>query len=339
MLVVVVFHLGKVLWPSAGHWLVPGGTVGVDVFFVLSGYLITSVLLDEHVRHGTLDMAAFARRRFWRLVPGLVSLFAVVLVVAALGPRLVVSEVVRSAFWALTFTANLAFMAGVPMTEAHLWSVAIEGQFYLVWGLAMAAALRFTRPRAILVAVALGGIVAVTWWRSAELARGTHYLNVYVSTFCRLDAPLVGAVLALAGATGRLDWLRGRAAQATCVVGLVVVGIGAYIVDVADRATFSLLTTMVALASACALAGAMGAGEGALTRLLTSRPLVFLGVISYSLYLWHLPIFQWLDPPTVGWSPPTRALLGMVAAAAAATASYLLVERPLLRRFGARAAR
>lgn len=339
MIVVVVFHLGRVLWPSAEHWLLPGGGVGVDVFFVLSGFLITSLLLDEHVRHDTIDMASFARRRFWRLVPGLVCLFVVVMVVAALGPRLVLSDVAWSAVWALTFTANQAFIAGQPMVEAHLWSVAIEGQFYVVWGLVMVAALRMPRPSVVLAAVALGGIVAVTWWRSAELARGANYLYVYVSSFSRFDAPLIGAVAALARAAGHLSWLRGRKAQAVCAAGLVTVGVGAYIFDVSDRGTFSVLASLMALASACAILGAMGAGEGVLLRVLTARPLVFAGVISYSLYLWHLPIFEWLAPPTADWSPPARASVGIVVAVAAAAASYRLVERPLLLRWGARAGR
>lgn len=338
VVVVVVFHLGKRLWPSAGNWLLPGGTIGVDVFFVLSGFLITSLLLDEHVRHGALDMAAFARRRFWRLVPGLVSLFAIVLLVAALGPGLVVPEALWSAVWALTFTANLAFMNGGPMIEIHLWSVAIEGQFYLLWGLVLAAALRFPRGRVIVTAAALGGIVATTWWRSAELAGGTNPMLVYVSTFCRLDAPLIGAVAAVANAAGRLGWLRGRTARVTGAVGLVPLGVAAFVLQPTDR-LYSLGTTVVALASACVILGATAAGEGVLVRVLTFRPLVLVGVISYSLYLWHLPIFRWIDAPTAGLPAPARASVGIGAAVGAAIASYLLVERPLIRRFGARAAR
>jgi peptidoglycan/LPS O-acetylase OafA/YrhL len=338
VVVVVVFHLGRVLWPSAQNWLVPGGTIGVDIFFVLSGYLITTLLLDEHVRRGTLDLAAFARRRFWRLFPGLVGLFAIVLVVAALGPRMAVSDVVWSAVWALTFTANLAFMRGEAMIEFHLWSVAIEGQFYLIWGLVLAAALGFPRARVIVTAAALGGIVATTWWRTAELAGGTEPLIVYTSTFCRLDAPLIGAVAAVARSAGRLGWLRGRTAQVIAAMGVVILGVAAYVVDYEDR-MFSLETTVVALASACVILGATAAGEGLLVRVLTFRPLVFVGVISYSLYLWHLPIFQWIDLPTTGSPGPVRAAMGIGAAVAAAIASYFLVERPLIRRFGARAAR
>ncbi len=334
VIVVVVYHVGGVLWPAAKSWLLPGGMLGVDLFFVLSGFLITSLLLGENERRGRVDLPAFARRRLLRLVPGMVGLMAVTLVVAALTTDWLyeVDEVVSSTGWALTFTANWAMLAERPFVMGHLWSVAIEGQFYVLWAVAVVVALRFRRASAVLAAVALAGIAAVIWWRYVETERGTNMFHIYMGTLTRLDAPLVGTLAGLAVATGRLDRLRGRAAAAVALVGLAVVAVCVTTLGPFDPVLYRGLFTAVALAGACAVVGVVRAGGGALVWVLSSRPLVLAGMVSYSLYLWHLPIFDWLTHATPDWSPALRVPVGVVAAVAAATLSYVVIERPFLRR-------
>jgi len=312
--------------------------LGVDLFFVLSGFLITSLLLGEHERRGSVDLVAFARRRLLRLVPALVGLLLVVLALAVGGWLYAVDDVTATFGWTLSFTANWAMLADRPVVVGHLWTVAIEGQFYLVWALAVVAALRLRRSHGWLAAAAVAGIVAVALWRYAEVERGAALFDLYIGTLTRFDAPLVGALAGAALAAGRFDRLRGRPAAALSVAGLLVVVTGAVVLDPLDPVLYRGLFTVVAIGAAAAVVGAVQAGDGALVRVLGARPLVLAGMVSYSLYLWHLPLFDWLARETPGWSPPLRSAVGVVVAVVVAGASYLFVERPFLRRRHRRAA-
>jgi peptidoglycan/LPS O-acetylase OafA/YrhL len=330
---VVVYHVGVMLWPSAPNGLLPGGALGVDLFFVLSGFLITSLLLGEHARRGAVDLPAFARRRVVRLVPGLVALFAVVLAVAAATTQYQVRQVVSSAAWSLSFTANWAVLEGSPHVLGHLWSLSVEGQFYLVWAVALVVALRFRHAAAVLAAGAVVAIVAVAVWRYGQVESGVNLFLLYLSTQARFDAPMVGALAGIALATGRLDWLRGRVASGLAVAGLMVVLASAALVDPLAPALHRGLFTLVALGAACAVVGAVQAGGGPVTGVLAGGALMTLGRVSYSLYLWHHPVFDWLADATPGWPPVLRTVVGVSAAVAAAAASYRFVERPFIERY------
>lgn len=330
---VVVYHVGVMLWPSAPNGLLPGGALGVDLFFVLSGFLITSLLLGEHARRGAVDLPAFARRRVVRLVPGLVVLFAVVLAVAATTTQYQVRQVVSSAAWSLSFTANWAVLEGSPHVLGHLWSLSVEGQFYLVWAVALVVALRFRHAAAVLAAGAVVAIVAVAVWRYGQVESGVNLFLLYLATQARFDAPMVGALAGIALATGRLDRLRGRVASGLAVAGLMVVLASAGLVDPLTPALHRGLFTLVALGAACAVVGAVQAGGGPVTGVLAGGALVTLGRMSYSLYLWHHPVFDWLADATPGWPPELRTAVGVSAAVAAAAASYRFVERPFIERY------
>lgn len=332
VILVVAYHVGRVLWPSASSWLLPGGMFGVDLFFVLSGFLITSLLLGEHDGRGRIDLVGFARRRLLRLVPAMVGLLATVLGLALARRTYPVDETLSSAGWALTFTANWAMADDRPGVMGHLWSVAVEGQFYAMWSIVVVVALRFRRHLGVVAAVAATGVAAVAWWRYIEADRGANLFHVYMGTFTRLDAPLVGALAGLAVASGRLDRVRGPLASVVSVAGLGVVVVAAFTLGPFEPVLYRGAFTMVACAGACAVVGAVRAGDGVLTRALGARPLVLAGMLSYSLYLWHLPIFDWLTRETPGWPPVVRSLVGLVAALAVSTVSYLYVERPFLRR-------
>lgn len=332
VILVVVYHVGGVLWPSARSWLLPGGMLGVDLFFVLSGFLITSLLVGERDGRGRIDLVGFARRRLLRLVPAMAGLLAVILGLALTGPLYAVDATLSSAGWALTFTANWAIADDRPAVMGHLWSVAVEGQFYALWSIVVVVALRFRRHLGVMAAIAALGVAAVAWWRYVEVNRGANLFHVYMGTFTRLDAPLVGALAGVAVASGRVDRLWGRAASVVSAVGLVVVVVAAFTLGPFEPVLYRGAFTLVAGAGACAVVGAVRAGDGVLVRTLGARPLVLAGMVSYSLYLWHLPIFRWLERATPGWSPVVRSAVGVTAAVAVSTVSYLYVERPFLRR-------
>jgi peptidoglycan/LPS O-acetylase OafA/YrhL len=283
VLLVVVYHVGVLVWPDAD--VVPAGALGVDLFFVLSGFLITTLLLDEARRRGGVDLSSFAQRRARRLVPGLVAVLAVVLVVAVTTTYYVLSDALATVVWTLTFTYNWALVDGRPQVLGHLWSVAIEAQFYLVWALAVVLALRLRHAVMVLAGLAVAGIGAVMWWRAVQYDAGMNPLLVYVSTPARFDAPLIGALAALAAASGWFDRLRGRAAAALGLAGLAAVVTAAVVLHPLDAELYRGGFTVVAAAAAGAVVGAVRAGGGGPLRFLTTAPLVAVGTISYSLYL------------------------------------------------------
>lgn len=337
VILVVVYHVGRLLWPEASGWLAPGGFLGVDLFFVLSGFLITSLLLAEAQHGGGVALGGFAARRVRRLVPALVALMVVLLAIALAGKMYDPAVMARSAVSVLTFSHNWAIGAGWRVELGYLWTVAVEAQFYVLWAVVVAAAVRARRPHLVLAVAAAAGIVAVVVWRLAQVEQGEPLFFAYVGTASRLDAPLVGALAGVVAAAGWLPVFRGRAAAVGGTVGLAVLVGAAMRLDSLDEALYRGLFTLLALAAAVGVLSAVRAGPGRLTRSLALRPLVAAGIISYSLYVWHLPIFEMVGRNTPGWHPLPRVALGVTLAVVAAVASYRFVERPFRRRRAARA--
>ena len=345
---VIAFHAG----------LLPGGYLGVDLFFVLSGYLITGLLLAEHARRGTIDLAAFWTRRARRLLPALV----LVVGVAALA-MLVASAADRAAFGAdataaLLYVANWRAALGgggywaqysTPSLLEHTWSLAIEEQFYLVWPLVTIAVLGGRRraerggvPRdgaRRLLVVALAGAAASSALLIGWSFAGGERDRLYLGTDTRAAGVLLGAALACVAAR--------RPASSPAPHHRVVVAAGwlgaAWLAaawwrldgDAALLYRGGLL--MSGLAATAVIASVTTVERGGLARLLAWRPLVAAGVVSYGLYLWHWPIFVWFDEARVGWSGPPLLALQLALTIAAAVASYRFVELPV--RQGAFAAR
>jgi peptidoglycan/LPS O-acetylase OafA/YrhL len=308
---VVVSHLS----PLGSVWRLLGSS-GVTVFFTLSGFLITSLLLEEYGQSGHLDLARFYLRRMRRLAPALVVMVVVVTaVLAALG------------HWdwmtvgALTYTANwmLAFGHGDGSPLGHTWSLAIEEQFYLVWPILLLLALR--RGRSLLRRM-LYLLCGVSFLVPLLLGPG-DIARVYYGSDARAFAIVAGCLLAVL-MSGRGEG-RSRPVLAAVVVGAVVV-VGRLPFGNFERL---LAPQLVALLAAVALfASAQGIG----VRWLELSWLRWLGLRSYGLYLWHFPLFVGLAHVA---SPVTVALVGLPAALMAAEVSWRYVEQPLLRRSAA----
>jgi peptidoglycan/LPS O-acetylase OafA/YrhL len=345
---VVLVHSGNSLWPRAHTWLCQGGPLGVHLFFVLSGFLITTVLLDEADRRGRIDLWNFAGRRARRLVPAVVVLLGALVVLAAIRPRVPLKLAASSAVYVLSFTANWQINGhnlplvqhvlgpgGMEAEVLHTWSLAIEVQFYVMWATALWFAVRrgwsLRRIATVTAAVVAGIIVA----RVVAYERGEDWLRIYFSTWSRLDAPLIGALAAMAVRAG---WLARRERAITVAGGL---GLATF-VAVAFLTNWSLPALPLGLYAGLAACGALAvtavvvAPDTLFARGLSWRPLVMLGTISYSLYLWHYPIFWTIERRDPAWPGPVRLVFGIALAVAASTASYVLVERRFLRRSGAR---
>lgn len=283
-----------------------GGLAGVTLFFVLSGYLITSLLVAERDGTGRVNLRAFYIRRGLRLLPALFALLAVVSVGYAFDawpspPGPVVDNLLVSVVAVAGYVGNWAILGFNPGVLGHTWSLGVEEQFYFVWPLMLLAGLRLFGPRGVAV-VALALAVLVTPWRFV-VAGEDNLIRLRVGTDMHADALLFGCALAL---------LRIRASS---LVGWA--GVGGLVVLAAVWTSGALgeliFVPLATIASVAALAGCPS--------LLGGRPLAYVGRISYGLYLWHYLLIWW------GWPAP----LTIVVSIAVAVVSYERLERPFLR--------
>jgi peptidoglycan/LPS O-acetylase OafA/YrhL len=312
-----------------------GGHFGVDVFFVLSGFLITSMLAAEHGGTGTIAVRSFYVRRARRLLPALFVLLAVFLVV-----RLWLGSAHEHWNDALAVGAGIAYCMNFvaafapgfllhPGTHAltHLWSLATEEQFYLVWPLALVLLLRFAPRRAALVILAV--CVGSALWRIA-LVESYSRDRVYFALDTRLDGLLLGSVVGLLWVNGLLPaFLRSAARRRTLLAAAAVPTLAAFTTVVYGTSTWAVALVAVNLASALLVLEVVLAEDAPVARLLQLAPIAYLGRISYSLYLWHVPLFEAYIP---GRASTFRILLAIAAALGAAVTSYHVIEKPFRRR-------
>lgn len=313
-----------------------GGFIGVDIFFVLSGFLITTLLVEEWDRTGSISLRRFYLRRALRLLPALAGLLAAICLYAALfQPSDQAGQTYLGAFATFFYVANWAmifeFTSGL-FGLSHAWSLSVEEQFYLLWPplLATLFLLRLDYRKMLILVGTL--IVASVLWRAALWHSGVPVYRVYCGSDSRADALLIGCAAGLLFCrtllpdARYLSWLGAPMAGAACVV-LLAVGIfaswrGGYL--------YYGLLTLVALAAAILILHAVAAPSTAARLVLEFPPLVWFGKISYSLYLWHVPAFAIHFERLVA---DSALILGLrfATAFALAIASFYVVEQPFLR--------
>jgi peptidoglycan/LPS O-acetylase OafA/YrhL len=335
------------------HFGVPhfdGGLLGVSVFFTLSGFLITGILLSSWERTGGLRLRSFYLGRARRLLPALVVVLLAVLAATAvvqrdqLGQRW--DETVAAAFYAsnwFTIASGSTYVdlfAG-PRPLEHLWSLAVEEQFYLVWPLLLLVLLKVTRGRAQRVAGVVLALAVVSFLLLGLLAHaGIDNTRPYEGTDTRAGELLVGAALALVYRPARIRTRPPPAVRAGVdLAGLAALaGIG---VLIASTTYFSMSLYRGGLASLALLSGLLlvaATYPGSLVgRVLGLAPLRWVGERSYGIYLWHMPVVAFTQGDAAtgrGWFWP--ALLQLVLTLLLAALSWKLVEDPV-RRHGLRA--
>lgn len=324
---VVVYHA----FPS----VLPGGFVGVDVFFVISGYLITALLVRERARTGRIDFPAFYARRARRLLPALVAMLlgVMLLLLVFMGRHeSLVSDAATSSLWSLAFAANVHFQSGVggyfdAAAEArpmlHLWSLAVEEQFYLVYPWLLAGLLAwFPRAPARRLAVfAVASFLLSEYWANIEPGLAFYQMP---SRFWELAA---GGLVALSPSAGRVDWShRVALVLGISLVVLACVFTGGWGLFPGKAAVPVVLGTSLVLLAIHR--GAVSSGVGAFLR---TGPMLGLGLVSYSLYLWHWPLLVLAE---AAWPEPSGIAVRLAACALAlglAWASWRFVERPFRR--------
>jgi peptidoglycan/LPS O-acetylase OafA/YrhL len=275
------------------------GDVGVDIFFVLSGFLITSLLIEEWDRFGSIGLKGFYARRALRLLPALMVMLAVVVIWHYLTNSRVAPRTALDGLIALFYSSNWMFALGLRQPVhvfAHTWTLSIEEQFYLWWPIVLILLLRRTGTRASLLHWVAFGMFILAVERVvlfAGMPRGAYNWLSY-ATDARADTLLMGCAAAILLSSkliprgGKIRAALKYSAWFICIPGLILIGIPAGL-----SAGFCAIGLHVATAlfAVLILVEVVISDAGMLAWLLSRRWLVYIGKISYGLYLWHYPIF------------------------------------------------
>ncbi|MBB2924166.1 acyltransferase [Cellulomonas cellasea] len=294
----------------------PGG-LGVDVFFLISGFLITRILLKELDRTGGIDLRTFYVKRALRLYPALLLVCAVFLVAFFVLRRGIPWEEARFTAIAVTYTSNIWMTVTGEFVGhlTHTWSLAMEEQFYVVWPIAFVLLMRSRLSRrSVAVVVSTVALASLGGWAVVGSEHAFHPLT-------KAGGLLVGCVVAFL--VERRPWQHAGLAHASVAVFTVVLVAESLGVMTREVSLPVVTLTLPFLVLHAAF------GQGWLVRALSARWLIHLGVLSYGLYLWHYPILSALT--SVGVSGWPGLLIAAALTYAAAATSFRFVERPVLR--------
>jgi len=324
-----------------------GWYLGVDAFFVPSGFLITGLLLAEVHRSGGVALGAFWARRARRLLPALflvllgAAVFAIFFAEPSEMARIradAIATVAYVAYWhSIVSAQSYADFFNAPSPLQHTWSLAIEEQFYVFWPLVVVGLVAVASRRALHTAKAvfwfcIASFAITVGWTVFLAHRGASIDRLYYGTDTRMPAILIGASLAAwVSWRGTTTTRRGRIALETvAVVAAVALAIAWASTDFETRGLYlyaglALLGVLVAVV----IMAAAHPERGPVARALAAPPLVWLGLISYGLYLWHWPVYAVLTEARVGVSGWPLTALRIAVSLALAVASYFLVEAPI----------
>jgi peptidoglycan/LPS O-acetylase OafA/YrhL/lysophospholipase L1-like esterase len=333
--------LGILLF-HAGH--LPGGWLGVDLFFVLSGFLITSILLNEFGASGKISIARFWARRARRLLPALfVALIGVALYAAIVSRPDELARIRADGLATLFYVANWhAIYAGheywdlfhSPSPLDHTWSLAIEEQFYLLWPPVVYLLLR-RRAGSVnaLAIIAFGLALSSALWMIGLSLAGTNTPRLYYGTDTRAAATLLGAALAAALQPVLRSWptRSHRAGEPVAWLGMACLAWAWLNLDGSELLVYRGGLFGLSLAAVAVIAGVVASPRGRAARLLASPPLRVLGIVSYGVYLWHWPIYLVLTSERLALAGWLLTAVRIGATLAVAAVSYVAIERPIRR--------
>nr|WP_255499345.1 acyltransferase [Aeromicrobium senzhongii] len=339
VLVLMAYHFG--VESLQGAW------VGLNLFFVFSGYVIVMILLKEHARFGRVSILDFYRRRARRLLPALAVLIVVVgtwaVVAADNATRRPMKDDILATVgfvmnWRLVSQGDQYFAEfGNPSFFRHVWTLSVEEQFYIVAPIAAVLLVRLVASRALRVSIVLAVAVAsAVWTAQIGLATSEAQAHAYYGTDTRIQALLAGMAMAFAVGPDRVG-RRPRAMSARTA------GLLAWTATLVTTAGFFLVRPMapvmferggmlaLSLLTALGIAGIVQVGRGPYRRIFTWGPLVYLGILTYGLYLWHWPVKLWLDRYAADLPVVAELLIGSTATLAIAALSFHLIEVPVMR--------
>jgi peptidoglycan/LPS O-acetylase OafA/YrhL len=333
-----------------------GGFMGVDAFFVLSGFLITSLLLGEWRQALTIKLGAFWARRARRLLPALLlMLLFVAFFASVIVPKGTYGALRLDALATLLYVSNWHFIlvnsnyfnetsASSPLL--HTWSLAVEEQFYVIWPLVVLGVMHVTRSLRALFALCCAAAIASAIWMHHVYDGGLNTNRAYLGTDTRSQCLFIGCALAVGlvlvtqrrHEAGRLA--KGELWRPESSTGLMLCGVMGVLGAVGAIALWVLTTStstfpysggffLIGLSVASVILAAIAAPHSIVPRLLSLSPVRYVGRISYGLYIWHWPIFIWLDAARTGLYGYELFAVRVAVTFAVSVVSFHLVERPI----------
>lgn len=330
VVMVILFHLDL---PGFGS-----GFLGVDVFFVLSGFLITSLLAGESDRSGHISFGHFWSRRIRRLMPAIAVVLVVTSFVTARNSTRSEKESIKGDLLSTTFyVANWHFAGasdyfndeGTKSPLEHAWSLGIEEQFYFIWPISLAALLLIGRRWSGVPAVGTAALAAISAGLLAAYWAPDAVERAYMGTDSRIFEPLIGALAALLMRRTAVRDLLARHAAAIEAVAVVCMGFATAVVLRSPNSYYKGAALFLSVATAM-LVAALWSGSGSVVeRFLELRPVVWVGALSYGLYLWHWPFVVWLDAGYARDDALVRSAAAVLLTVGVSAVSYYMIERPI----------
>ena len=333
---IVMFHHLDLLIPDKKEFF-KAGYLGVDVFFVLSGFLITSVLLKEHSKFENINLKNFFLRRTLRLIPAYWFFLAVLYV---FGNYLLVPDSAafiygyNNFFWAFFYLTNwhrIISDGTVTGNLNHTWSLSIEEQFYIFWSLVLFLAFREKKTRPQVFGIALGITVVLIFWQLFRAITKTEFDTIYYSTDLRMDAIMIGCVLSFLYywkliPQGFTDSMKFKMMSlASLITSIFILFNFAY----GDMTLFYGFKSLFSINIAVIILWLITQKNHFIVKLLETRLLCWIGTISYPLYLWHYLCYEtgrkYFD------SVSLQIIFGLSISFIIASFSYYLIEKPFLR--------
>lgn len=321
---VMIFHTGIPLFK--------GGFIGVDIFFVLSGFLICSILLKEHALNHKINLKHFYLRRILRLAPALLLLLAAYFLISYFSLFSQSKANFDSILIALFYSSNWvrAFNLHEMGLLSHTWSLSIEEQFYMLWPALLIVLLRIRSKKTVAIIISL---IAISSWilRIILAYSGTAVERLYNGLDTRADALLTGCILAVILSSEKVNIKKQNTRKLVGYMGLLaVVFYSAILFNVSWRnlnmyywasSVMQVLTAFLILHVICSK-------DSWITRIFALKPVVWIGSISYGLYLWHDPVFEIMR--INGYSQLGIAVIGSLITFSIAVLSYYIIEKPIL---------
>jgi peptidoglycan/LPS O-acetylase OafA/YrhL len=318
--------------------LVPGGFFGVDVFFVLSGFLITSLLVQEWEREGSISLKDFYIRRALRLMP---ALFLLILILGGFALIFLnkrgVAETYQGIWLTLSYASNWLYAfrrysASNPLGVT--WSLAIEEQFYLTWPLLLSLALRFKLGRRWILYILALTIAIIPLYRKILVVQGANVLRLYYASDTRADGLLIGCLVGLLSSWNLLPQNK-RVEISMKSLAIAAVMFFGYMVGTAsweDRILYQYGGyTLVSLSVGLILVVLIAWPPKAALSVLKFAPLVWIGRISYGLYLWHWPVRVFIYQKNIIPASTAQLVIAVALSLLLTTLSYYFVEKKFLR--------
>lgn len=358
ILAILVFHY----WP-VDFGILTGGFIGVEIFFVISGFLITFLLLREWQKYGQIKLAGFWRKRARRLVPAFVAMILLVVLFSAVMPEMqsrikdsqlpAIAElipdmdgeayslksqalfgIIYATNWHLIFRGSSYFeQTNRPPLLEHLWSLAIEGQFYLFWPIFLVFLLKTLKRKPAWHFIIFIAMAAFSAYRMVYLGQNSVQVSrAYFGTDARIYALVLGGILALFKTSEKLKtrYLTARFYNFAGVIAVTVLILFSFLLDGNGKYLYTGGLFAVSLAAILLIASVIENKNGFCARLLKLQPLVWIGQRSYSLYLWHWPIFV-LTEPAYNYPHNDYGLLAIRVLSLLITTelSYRFIEKPI----------